>query len=51
MFDQIEVWYGAPIVPDLSEPDATALERVQKALLHLDEADAGYYKKEGPPSK
>jgi len=32
-FDQIEVWYGTPIVLDPSEPDAAALERVQKGLM------------------
>ncbi len=31
-FDRIEVWYGAPIVLDPSEPDGGALERVQKGL-------------------
>lgn len=31
-FDQIEVWYGNPIHLDPSEPDATALERVQRGL-------------------
>jgi lysophospholipid acyltransferase (LPLAT)-like uncharacterized protein len=31
-FDQIEVWYGTPIVLDPSEPDAAALERVQRGL-------------------
>lgn len=32
VFDRIEVWYGTPIILDRSEPDAAALERVQKAL-------------------
>lgn|GEM_PF-1086861 len=31
-FDHIDVSYGAPIILDPSDPDATALERVQKAL-------------------
>lgn len=31
-FDRIEVRYGAPIFLDLSEPDSTALARVQKGL-------------------
>lgn len=31
-FDQIEVWYGRPIVLDPSEPDPAALEHVQKGL-------------------
>ena len=31
-FDQIEVWYGTPIVLDPSEPDAVALERVRRGL-------------------
>ena len=35
MFDQIEVWYGTPIVLDPSESDATALDRVQRALEEL----------------
>ena len=35
MFDEIEVWYGAPNILDPSEPDAAALERVQKALEEL----------------
>lgn len=31
-FDQIEVWYGRPIVLDPAEPDPAALENVQKGL-------------------
>ncbi len=34
-FDQIEVWYGEPIFIDPSEPDAAALERVQRGLENL----------------
>jgi lysophospholipid acyltransferase (LPLAT)-like uncharacterized protein len=34
-FDQIEVWYGPPIILDPSEPDAVALERVQRGLDEL----------------
>jgi lysophospholipid acyltransferase (LPLAT)-like uncharacterized protein len=33
MFDQIEVWYGAPVVLDPSESEADGLQRVQRALL------------------
>ena len=39
MFDQIEVWYGAPIILDSSESDEAALERVQKGL----EESLGHY--------
>ena len=31
-FDQIDVWYGTPIVVDPGEADATAMERVQSGL-------------------
>jgi hypothetical protein len=31
-FDQVEVFYGNPIFLDSSEPDAAALERVQRGL-------------------
>lgn len=31
-FDEIEVWYGTPIVLESAEPDAIAIEKVQKAL-------------------
>lgn len=34
-FDQIEVWYGRPIVLDHAEPDPAALENVQKGLDEL----------------
>lgn len=34
-FDQIEVWYGRPIVLDASEPDPAALEHVQNRLDEL----------------
>lgn len=34
-FDQIEVWYGRPIVLDPAEPDPAALELVQKGLDEL----------------
>jgi len=36
-FDQIEVWYGRPIVLDTSEPGPTALEHVQEGLDELSE--------------
>lgn len=31
-FDEIEVWYGRPIVLDPAEPDSAALEHVQEGL-------------------
>lgn len=37
-FDQIEVWYGRPIVLDPAEPGPAALEHVQKGLDELNGA-------------